>query len=70
MFRNSNMHPDMKQIKDMLEKDTNFMKRCEFLDYSVLLAIEKTKPFLHQKSFGEQLGYHKQHTTSQILSQV
>lgn len=31
---------DVRYIKDVIEKDSLFLKKCGFLDYSILLAVE------------------------------
>ena len=41
-FKNIGVKHDIRRIKEMLERDAIFMKKCRFLDYSVLLGVEKT----------------------------
>jgi len=50
VFRNTQKDPDIKTIRETIESDANFMRKCKFLDYSILLAIEKTAPFSFQQS--------------------
>ena len=41
---------DMKNIRDILEKDSTFLKNNGYLDYSLLLAIERREGHLRDIS--------------------
>ena len=41
--KNISIFLPIEKLKEIIEYDSLFMKKCNFLDYSILLAVERTK---------------------------
>ena len=57
-FKNTSSSNDINHIRSQIKRDSEFLMGLGFMDYSILLAIEKVKPPAHNRTNSNSSGFY------------